>query len=219
MDAEFWIERWQERQIGFHQDEINTHLRDFWPTLDIPGADRVFVPLCGKSSDMLWLRGQGHKVLGVELSPIAVREFFDENDLVPTVTQAGSFERWENDGLVLLCGDFFDIKSEDLAGCSGVFDRASLIALPPEMRDGYARHMMSIMPESARILLVTMEYIQDEMQGPPFSVHEEEVRSLYEERYEVSVLYEKDILAENPRFKDRGISQLVEKVYQLTPAK
>ncbi len=217
METDFWIERWKQRQIGFHQDEINAHLQDFWPGLGIPRTDRVFVPLCGKSSDMLWLRAQGHEVLGNELSPIAVEEFFIENKLEPAVTQQGDFQRWEIDGLALLCGDFFKLKAEHLSNCSGVFDRASLIALPPEMRPDYARHMQSIVPKQCRMLLVTMEYVQEEMQGPPFSVHEEEVRKLYKQNHEISLLFEKDIIAENPRFSEQGISQLVEKVYQLTP--
>jgi len=216
MESDFWIERWKQKQIGFHQDEINAHLQDFWPGLGIPEGDRVFVPLCGKSSDMLWLRAQGYEVLGIELSSIAVKEFFTENELEPTITQNGDFQRWEADGLVLLCGDFFKLTTDDLANCSGVFDRASLIALPPEMRPDYARKMITIMPIDIRMLLVTMEYLQEEMQGPPFSVYEEEVRQLYKQNYDVSVLFEKDILTENPRFGERGISQLVEKVYQLT---
>jgi thiopurine S-methyltransferase len=217
MQSTFWLERWQQNQIGFHQTEINAHLQEYWPGLGIPETGRVLVPLCGKSSDMLWLRAQGHGVLGIELSPIAVEEFFTENNLDPVVTQKGEFQRWEADGLVLLCGDFFQLKADDLINCSGVFDRASLIALPPDMRSDYARQMVSIMPKEVRMLLVTMEYVQEEMQGPPFSVHEAEVRQLYQENYEVSVLFKKDIIAENPRFDERGISQLVEKVYQLTP--
>jgi thiopurine S-methyltransferase len=217
MESDFWIERWKEKQIGFHQDEINAHLQDFWPRLNVPEGSTVFVPLCGKSSDMLWLRAQGYKVLGIELSPIAVQEFFDENDLVPTVTEVGKFERWESDSLTLLCGNFFDLTPEDLNACNGVFDRASLIALPPEMRNDYAEHMKSIMPEAAEILLVTMEYPQEEMSGPPFSVHESEVRGFYDQAYTISVLFEQDILTENPRFGEQGISQLIEKVYQLTP--
>ena len=215
MESDFWIERWKEKQIGFHQDEVNIHLQEFWPQLKISEGSTVFVPLCGKSSDMLWLRAQGYQVLGVELSPIAVREFFDENDLVPTVTEEGKFERWESDGLVLLCGNFFDLTATDLIDFGGVFDRASLIALPPEMRDDYAQHMACILPEATQILLITMEYPQEEMQGPPFSVHEPEVKSLYDRHYQASVLFDLNILAENPRFEDRGLTQLQEKVYRL----
>src|SRR4030042_914462 len=83
MNPDFWLERWQRNEIGFHQPEINAHLQDFWGQLAVPAGGQVFVPLCGKSRDLLWLRARGHRVLGVELSPIAVRDFFAENALTP----------------------------------------------------------------------------------------------------------------------------------------
>jgi thiopurine S-methyltransferase len=175
----------------------------------------VFVPLCGKSRDLLWLRAQGHAVLGVEVSPIAVRDFFKENQLTPEVTRREPFEEWEADGLTILCGDFFALTPEWLTNIQAVFDRASLIALPPEMRARYAAHMASILPPTAKILLVTMEYSGQGMQGPPFSVEEAEVRNLYEKHFAVTSLLRKDILADNPRFRERGLSELHEHVYRL----
>ena len=217
MNPEFWQERWQKNEIGFHQQEINAHLQDYWPRLGVAAGSQVFVPLCGKSRDLLWLRARGHTVLGVELSPIAVRDFFRENTLEPHSSRAGAFERCEADGLSILCGDFFNLTAEDLKGVAGVYDRASLIALPPDMRPRYAAHLSAILPKGAAILLVTMEYRQAEMNGPPFSVSEDEVRQMYEKRYDVTRLYTKDILAENPRFRERGLSALSEKIYQLVP--
>lgn len=217
MQSEFWLERWQQNQIGFHQGEINTHLQEFWSQIAITDQGTVFVPLCGKSRDMLWLRAQGYKVLGIEISPIAVEEFFKDNDLSPRISDAGAFQRWETEGLSILCGDIFDLRHEDLKHCTGVYDRASLIALPGEMRTQYADHLKRLLTRSAKVLLVTMEYIQDEMSGPPFSVHESEVRELYQAQFEITVLYEKDILTENPRFREQGLSSLVEKVYCLSP--
>ncbi len=216
MNPDFWLERWQRNEIGFHQQEINAHLQDYWPRLGLPAGSRVFVPLCGKSRDLLWLRTCGHEVLGVEISPLAVRDFFAENRLTPLVAHDGKFERCTADGLSILCGDFFDLAPAQLAGADGVFDRASLIALPPAMRVRYAKHLTAILPRKAETLLVTMEYRQQEMDGPPFSVQEDEVRRLYEPRYMVATLFAKDILAENPRFRERGLSSLKEKVYRLT---
>ena len=215
MDREFWLERWQRSEIGFHQQEINAHLQDYWGHLDLPAGSRVFVPLCGKSRDLLWLRARGHTVLGVELSSIAVRDFFAENGLTPQTTRQRAFERCEADGLEILCGDFFDLTPQHLQGVAGVYDRASLIALPPELRVRYAEHSASILPAEVGTLLVTMEYPQGEMSGPPFSVGEDEVRRLYAARYAVTHLHTKDILAENPRFRERGLSALREKVYRL----
>jgi len=218
MNPDFWQERWQKNEIGFHQQEINAHLQDYWPRLGVAAGSQVFVPLCGKSRDLLWLRARGHTVLGVELSPIAVRDFFRENTLEPQTSRQGAFERCAADGLAILCGDFFGLTADDLKGVAGVYDRASLIALPPDMRPRYASHLASILPKGAAILLVTMEYRQAEMSGPPFAVSEDEVRKLYEKHYVVTRLFTKDILAENPRFRERGLSALSEKVYQLVPA-
>jgi thiopurine S-methyltransferase len=218
MEPDFWHERWRQNRIGFHQREINVHLQAFWPELAMPPGGQVFVPLCGKSLDMLWLRAQGHGVLGVEISPIAVRDFFAENRLEAEIRLLGDFEQWEADGLVLLQGDFFDLTWEDLAPITGVYDRASLIALPTEMRPRYVEHFARIVPATAPTLLVTLEYRQSEMDGPPFSVGEAEVRALYEDRFQVERLAALDVLAENPRFRAKGLSGLTEKVYRLRRA-
>jgi thiopurine S-methyltransferase len=217
MDQIFWHERWQRNEIGFHQQEINAHLQDFWAQLAVSAGGQVFVPLCGKSRDLLWLRARSHAVLGVELSPIAVRDFFAENALTPQVTHQGAFERYTADGLTVLCGDFFDLTAQDLQAVAGVYDRASLIAMPPALRPRYAAQLAAILPAPARVLLVTMEYPQTEMTGPPFSVSEDEVRRLYEPRYRVTRLFTKDILNDNARFRERGLSALSEQVYLLAP--
>jgi thiopurine S-methyltransferase len=217
MNKDFWLERWKKNEVGFHQQEINTHLQEFWGRLNLPTGRRVFVPLCGKSRDMLWLRAQDYQLLGVEISPIAVHDFYTENQLIPRLSKLDPFERWESDLLVILAGDFFDLTAKLLKGVSGVYDRASLVAFPPEMRVSYATHLKAILPARAEILLVTMEYSQNEMQGPPFAVSENEVIKLYQSHYQIDRLYQRDILNENPRFRDQGLSCLVEKVYHLIP--
>ena len=59
MNPDFWRERWENREIGFHRDAAHPYLTRFWPTLGIAPGSRVFVPLCGKSNDLLWLRPFG----------------------------------------------------------------------------------------------------------------------------------------------------------------
>lgn len=213
MDTDYWRERWSRNETGFHQNEINPHLQRFWSELNLIPGSRVFVPLCGKSRDMLWLREQGHEVVGVEISRLAVEAFFAENDLHATVTKHGTFSIYQTEGIRLYCGDFFQLTSEDMVGVSAVFDRASLIALPPSMRSAYVAHMQIILASDIKTLLVTFDYPQYEMQGPPFSVKEPEVRVLYEKIGEVRLLYSADILDKEPRFRDKGITQLQEKIY------
>lgn len=217
MDRAFWLERWERNQIGFHEDEVNTHLQAFWPAVGLPPGSRVFVPLCGKSRDLLWLRAQGHQVVGVEWSPVAVRDFFAENRLSPRFRIGSAFDDWEADGILLRCGDFFDLVPADLAGVRAVYDRASLIALPRSLRGRYASHLLRLLPAGAPTLLITLEYDEALMGGPPFAVDEAEVRALFGGHRDLAVLHDRDILDGNPRFRERGLDALREKVYLLEP--
>ena len=215
MTPEFWHERWQRGEIGWHIDEINVHLQQHWQRLDVAPHRQVLVPLCGKSRDLLWLAGQGHRVLGIEISPIALETFFAENRLVPSVGQEGAFRRYEVDEIELLCGDFFDLPASRTASVSALYDRASLIALPPPMRGRYAEHLSSLVHPGTKMLLITLEYAQDEMAGPPFSVTEPEVTELFRAAFDVTRLNALDVLGENPRFQERGLTRLGENTYLL----
>ncbi len=218
MDKEFWLERWEKGEIAFHQGELNPYLQAHWPALSVARGSTVFVPLCSKSLDMLWLRQQGHPVLGVELSSIAVEAFFRENGLAHTRVGRGKLEECVADDIRILCGDFFDLRKEDLKDVRAVYDRASLIALPPEMRQRYAHHLLSILPPGTRILLLTFDYEQAEMSGPPFAVSPAEVEALYGDGAEVRLLERIDALAANPRFGERGLTRLHENIFLLTLA-
>jgi len=213
MNRDFWQTRWDEGRIGFHQDEINPYLQRFWSTLNIAPGALVFVPLCGKSRDMLWLRDQGYAVIGVEIVPNAVEAFFAENDLRATHSQHGTFTRWESEGITIYQGDFFDLTAAELAGVDAVYDRASLIALPPSLRQRYVVHLRAILPSKMNVLLVTMDYPQAEMDGPPFAVTEEEVSTLHQGYFNIEQVYDEDILAANPRFQH--LTRLRERVYLL----
>ena len=216
MQPTFWIDRWQQNQIGFHSDEINRHLYQYWPTLNIAPGTRVFVPLSGKSNDLLWLLAQGYEVIGVELSPLAVKAFFDENGLPVSTSRQGKFIISETDGLRIYCGDFFELTASDLTEVGAVYDRASLVALPPEMRAAYATHMQHLLDQGTKTLLVAFDYPQHEMQGPPFSVQTPEVLKLYQNWCNVELLYSEDILDREPGFRAKGLSLLQEQVYGLT---
>lgn len=215
MQASFWIEKWKKSEIGFHQPDIETNLMQFWDRLGLKPGQQVFVPLCGKSLDMLWLAGQGHKVIGVELSPLACEAFFAGNKLTPQRSREGAFEVWSADEIRILQGDFFELRREQLPDCAGVYDRASLIALPPEMRERYVRHLTAILPAAAEILLLTMEFDQAQRPGPPFAVSEAEVRTLYEAAHDVQLLHTKDSFSPHSHLARQGITWLEEKVYRI----
>jgi len=216
MQKEFWHDRWQNRQIGFHQDEINPYLEKYWPKADQTKTERVFVPLCGKSSDLLWLSDNGFEVIGVELSQIAVEEFFSDNDIQYTTRIFGKLTYYQAEKITIICGDFFELTSDNLGVVSYVFDRASQIALPEDMREAYCSHLSTI-AAAARLFVITMEYDQSVMQGPPFSVSEDEIYKHYGSGYKINKLETYDLLAVSPHFKEKGLNHLLEKVYMLSP--
>lgn len=217
MLLEHWRERWLRNEIGFHQDRVNPYLTRHWQRLDVAPPAPVFVPLCGKSLDMLWLHRQGHAVLGIEVSPVAIKAFFEENALQTVSVEAPPFSGWEADGLRLLCGDYFELRPRHVEGISAVYDRASMIALPEHLRGRYADHLMKLTWPLAKVLLVTLSYPEGEMTGPPFSVTEEEVNQRYGRKYKVELLENAEALEDNARFKERGLTSLQESVYLLSP--
>ena len=216
MDTDYWVERWDKCETGFHQNEINPHLKRFWPELGLVPGSLVFVPLCGKTRDMIWLRAQGHEVIGVEISPVAVESFFSENSLPFSITTKGACSVYQAEGFKLYCGDFFQLTSAELSGVSAVFDRASLIALPQPMRNAYAAHMQSVLPSDVKTIMITFDYPQHEMNGPPFSVQESEVNALYGGANHVKLLYSENIIDKETRFRDKGATRLLEQVFLLT---
>lgn len=215
MQPEFWLQKWQDNQIGFHQDKVMPLLQRHWPGLNLPAGSQVFVPLCGKSLDLAWLAAQGHRVLGVELSPLAVEQFFAEHGLTPQthVTRHGT--HYVAGNLELICGDVFDVDAELLAGCAGVYDRAALIALPAPLRERYVSEVYRLLPLHSRSLLITLEYPQHEKAGPPFSVDAAAVQALFAADWQIAPLERRDILSYEPRFAAEGVTALDTAVYQL----
>lgn len=214
MEPNFWHQRWENNKIGFHLGQVNPYLVQYWPDLGLHAGSRIFVPLCGKSLDMLWLAEQGHDVIGVEISPIAVRAFFEDNQLNPEVTQQGAFEIWSVDQITILLGDYFELSPAQLGEVEAVYDRASLVALPQEMRPDYVDHLNALCPSVPR-LLITLDYDQACMGGPPFAVSNEEVQELYQDRSSLILLEDCDVLAANERFRQQGLDRLVEAVWRI----
>ncbi|QKJ36878.1 thiopurine S-methyltransferase [Pseudomonas sp. MPDS] len=215
MEPEFWHKRWSTNQIGFHLPEVNPYLQRFWSQLGVEQGSRVLVPLCGKTLDLLWLAQQGYSVLGVELSEKAAADFFLEHQLEPSVSEEGAFKVFRAADIEIRCGDFFALSPEDVSDCTALYDRAALIALPGPMRERYAAHLQKILPQCVG-LLITLDYSQDEMPGPPFSVGDDEVQRLLGEVWQLEVLQEQDVLGESWKFLQAGVKRLDERVYRVS---
>ncbi|WLI02874.1 thiopurine S-methyltransferase [Pseudomonas simiae] len=218
MEPEFWQERWARNQIGFHLPEVNPYLQRHWSQLALVEGARVLVPLCGKSLDLMWLASHGLRVMGVELSEQAVEAFFSEQNLVPRITRRDAFTVYQTDLIEVWCGDFFALDAEALAGCTALYDRAALIALPPLMRAQYAEHLSRLLPSGCQGLLISLDYDQSQKAGPPFAVTDDEVKVLFGSDWTVKTLQEQDVLGESWKFVQEGVTRLDERVYWLARA-
>ena len=215
VDKQHWLDRWQENRIGFHEGEVNRYLRTYLPKFSLPAGSCVFLPLCGKARDIAWIAEQGYEVIGIELSQLAVEAFFDEQGLEFERFDSDRFGVYKSGNISLLQGDFFDLRNDDLGACSFVYDRASLIAVSAPDRPRYCEHMLSIVPAASSMLLVTMEYDQSQMQGPPFSVPSDEIYRFYDEAFSINLLESNDILDETPRWRKAGLTALDEHAFRL----
>lgn len=214
MDTEYWLNRWQEGRTGWHHDAVMPLLIEHWPTLDVAPGTRVLVPFCGKTLDMLWLAEQGLRVLGVEVSPLAIEQFFADNHLQASRHETPDGTRHVAGGIEIIEGDLFGVSGATLGECGSIYDRAAIIAQSPPERRRYAEHIYAQLPAGCRGLMITLEYPQQEMSGPPFSVEEPEVRHLLED-WKVQVAERRNILDTQPGFREDGISALHTTIYRL----
>ncbi len=216
-DNERWQQCWRDHEIGFHQAAVNPLLIRYWPALGLAASDKVFVPLCGKSRDLLWLHQQGHEVIGVELSPIAARAFFKESRLQPVRHKLGAFTRWSNGRLAIHCGDFFALTAADLGDVKAIYDRASLTALPEELRAAYLAHLRAIVPADCRILLLTTEDAEDRETDEEILAISAEIAGLYGRLFNVELKSAQCFLEALPDGAPGELGRVVQKVYFLTP--
>lgn len=192
MEADFWHRKWAAREIGFHEKEVNVLLAAHFERLALGPGGRVFLPLCGKTRDIAWLLQRGCRVAGIELSEVAIGELFEELGVTPEVSSHGALRRFRAEGVEVFGGDFFELQAGLLGPVDAVYDRAALVALPVAMRARYAAQLMRVSGAAPQLLL-TFEYDQTRMEGPPFSVDEPEIRDLYASHYRLTALARQSI--------------------------
>jgi thiopurine S-methyltransferase len=215
-DNVLWLQCWRNQRIDFNQKSVNPLLIRFWPGLNLAIGSRVFVPLCGTSLDLIWLAEQGHEVIGVELSPIAIQAFFKEQKLQPATRQVGKFTVWEHGRLKILCGDYFSLTRADLGHIDMVYDRAALTALPEDIRHLYVAHLRSIVEKATRIFLLTIEdAAENDTSDQVFGVSEE-IKSLYEANFNIELTHVESIFEDDPELPDQPPERTEYKVYRIS---
>ena len=203
--SEDWLGRWDQGRTGWHEATGNEGLKAFWPHATNPGS--VLVPLCGKSPDLLWLAERGHDVVGVELSDIAVTGFFEDHDLEYESDSAGSLARYTatRHSLTIYCGDYFDFQSRPF---DAFYDRGALVAFSEYQRPRYVEHSNALLKPGALRLVITLEYDQRVVNGPPFAVSADELTMYWDDLIRVG---EKDDIDNcPPKFRKAGLSEISE---------
>jgi thiopurine S-methyltransferase len=220
MDKNFWIERWKKKEIGFHLNDYHDFLKKHGE-IYFKDVSNVFIPLCGKSKDILWFYHFGKTVVGIELSDIACREFFLENHLQYNKSEYKNFQIYHtlDKKIYLINGDFFELNKDVLnfinITIQAVYDRASLIALPFDLRKQYVKHMFRMLNNKIKYFLITMEFepiekTQKEI-GPPFSVTENEIKNLFEGYCTIKKIEERSIERKNA-INSKEILYFMEKI-------
>jgi len=209
LDHEYWRDKWTRGDIGFHEGSVNRLLAHHADRL--PDNGRVFLPLCGKTADIGWLRTRGHRVVGAELNEAAVQEVFVELDLTPSITPAGPLTRYAAEGIELVTGDLFDLTVDMIGEVIAVYDRAALVAMPPDTQPHYAAHVAAL-GGSAPHLMITFVYPAGLIDGPPFSTPTDRVRTLY------AGTHRTELLEERPMPNGlKGRQPVMEVIHWLTP--
>ncbi|MCG6192864.1 thiopurine S-methyltransferase [Leptospira sp. FAT2] len=209
MEANFWHQRWGKNEIAFHEKEANPLLVEHFEKLSLPEGARIFVPLCGKTLDISWLLSKGYRVAGIELSKIAIDQLFSQLGLIPKITKMGALEHYSADNIDIFVGDVFLLSKKWLGSVQAIYDRAALVALPEEMRNRYTNHIFDL-TDSAPQLLICYEYDQNSMEGPPFSISNEEVNRHYNEKYDLNLIVSKEVIGGL-----KGKCQAIENVWLL----
>ncbi|MGF1494237.1 MAG: thiopurine S-methyltransferase [Microcoleaceae cyanobacterium] len=193
MNANFWLQKWQKNEIAFHKSEANPVLIKYFKELNLAKNSRIFLPLCGKTLDIAWLLANGYHVAGVELIEMAIDQLFAELGVEPSVSELGKVKQYSADNINIFVGDIFDISGEILSPVNAVYDRAALVALPKEIRNRYTAHLAEITNRAPQ-LLVTYEYDQNLMAGPPFSISHQEINQHYSNNYDLTLVSNTGVL-------------------------
>lgn len=212
MEKEFWLDKWEKQQIGFHKDGYNEKLLEHYNLLNLKKNDTILVPLCGKTLDLIWLASKGLYVIGVELSELAINDFFKENNLEFAVEEISGFKKYVSNNITLFHGDIFNLTSDITGKIDAIYDRASTVALPVDMRISYLKKITEL-NKPFNTLMVLLEYDQSKIQGPPFSVDEEFIREKLS-HFQIDKLEELFSEAVSPKFKEAG-ADTVQKVYHI----
>ena len=202
-----WHKRWQHENIGWHRTEPNEHLLAHSNQISFDKKPKILVPLCGKSQDLLWLAQRGAIVIGIELVEKAIIDFFQEWGVDAKRIDKHGCPCYQFDSITIFCGNFFDLSAEQIGTFDVIYDRASLVALPPSQRERYIAHQLHFLKPTGLLLLISFDLPVPETKGPPYPVRKSTIPMLYRNTSKTVMLGEhKSTPKTDQKLKQRGLS-------------
>ena len=222
MDTTYWLERWETGNTRFDEPEPHRYLTRFFEQVAPQKINPVFVPLCGKSVDMTWLLQQQQQVIGVEISPIPLQTFIQQNQLQPSLTHTTYGTVYQTNHCTLYESNLFDLPTDVLQPINLVYDRGALVALPwPDLRKQYIQWYQEKLPIGTRVLLISFETDANLSTsiGPPFPINSNELTQQFGIHFSIELLAREYLEDLQPHWRDRGLKQLYECAYCLEKIK
>lgn len=214
MDKAYWLNRWETGNTRFNEPVPHRYLVKYFDELNLSPGDSIFVPLCGKSVDMVWMMRHKHPIIGVEISPIAINDFLAENEIQALKSQEDGFCVYRHNLGMLYQGDLFTFNPACLNEIKAVYDRGCFVALPPmSIRLQYIDWLKSTLQTGTRILFISIEHNNPSIAEPPFSVSDKELRQYFNKEFSVNLLRKEEAAEIKPHWQERGIKCLWESVY------
>lgn len=178
----FWLQK--DIPLPWHQTTPHPKLLKYADKFLVKAA-RVLVPLCGKTLDLKWLYENGYEVVGVEGTEFAIEEFFKDTKLEFSKApygDGGLIYQTPDKRLTILRTNFFTLSDANyVATFDSVWDRAALVAVLPEHRRFFAASVKRLAKPSFKCVSVVTEFDESKVEGPPYSVDQEEISNLYGE--------------------------------------
>jgi len=167
LDPVNWEERYRVGDTPWDEGYAAPGLTEFLERHPILGE--ILVPGSGPGHDVraLAAQGKGVRVLGLDLSPTAVR-------LAESFPRAGG-ETYE-------VGDLFHLPPSWSEGFDWVVEHTCFCAIPPEARADYVRAIERVLKPGGRYFAVF--YLNPAApKGPPHGVSREEIDHLFHARF------------------------------------
>ena len=201
MPLDFWSQVWQEGTIRFHQKDYNSQMISFFKDMDLKGKS-VFIPLAGKTKDILFFLEKRSFVTAIEFVESAIIDFFKENNIHYTKKDSTYFAP----NLTFHCMDYF--KFEVSAPFDVLYDRASQVVFNSELRPAYYDHMKTLISPQTIVLLAAIDHSGPSDYGPPYKISPAEVTEAYKKMNIPLRIYSEATEVASEKMQTAGIQEL-----------